>query len=69
MKENFSPLQAGCGEKKFSPLPPECGEKIFSPLPAECGEKKFFTAKSQILQKFTALISTLILYSQEISLK
>ena len=46
MKENFSPLQAGCGEKKFSPLPAECGEKKFSPLPAECGEKKIFTAKT-----------------------
>ena len=45
MKENFSPLQAGCGEKKFSPLPAECGEKKFSLLPAECGEKTFFTAK------------------------
>ena len=33
MKENFSPLQAGCGEKNFSPLP------------AECDEKKFFAAK------------------------
>ena len=51
MKENFSPLQAGCGEKKISPLPPECGEKKFSPLPAECGEKKFFTANIANLTK------------------
>ena len=33
MKQNFSPLQEGCGETKFSPLP------------AECGEKKIFTAR------------------------
>ena len=30
MKENFSPLQAGCGEQKFLPLPAECGDKKFS---------------------------------------
>ena len=55
--------------KKNLPLPAECGEKKFSPLPAECGEKNFSPLNSQILQIFTALISTLILYSQEISLQ
>ena len=69
MKENFSPLQAGSGEKKIHRYHQNAVKKKFSQLPAECGEKNFSPLKSQILQKFTALISTLILYSQEISLQ
>ena len=67
------------GEKFFSAL--KRWKKIFhrykqdavkkkSTLPAECGEKKIFSPlKSQTLQIYTALISTPILYSQEMPLK
>ena len=73
-----------CGEKNFWAvnffLPLKRWKKIFhryqqdaakkiSALPAECGEKKFSPLKLQSLQIFTALISTFMLYSQEISLK
>ena len=46
MIENFSPLQAGSGEKKtFHRYQQNAVTKNFSPLQAECGEKKFFTAE------------------------
>ena len=44
-------------------------KKIFHRYQQNAVKKNFSPLKSQILQKFTALISTLILYSQEISLK
>ena len=40
VKQNFSPLQAECGEKILA-LSAKCVKKIFSPLQAECGEIKF----------------------------
>ena len=57
MKENFSPLQAGCGEKKFFTATSRMWWKKVSPLP-QSGEKNFFSPpKSQILQKFTAKLT------------
>ena len=63
-KKNFT---AQAVKENFSPLPAECGEKKFT---ATCRMrwKKFLPLQYQILQIFTALISTLILYSQEIPL-
>ena len=56
-KKNFHRYHQNAVKKNFHRYQQNAVKKNFSPL------------KLQILQKFTALISTLILYSQEISLK
>ena len=69
MKENFSPQQAGCGEKKFHRHQQNVVKKNFHRYQQNAVKKNFSPLKPQISQIFTSLISTLILYSQEISLK
>ena len=67
-KEIFHRYKQDAVKKKFTANTRMRWKKIFHRYQQNAVKKNFSPLKSQILQKCTALISTLILYSQEISL-